>query len=288
MQINGSNWSMLLHSNCHKIIATSPEQWQRDGEEIAHSAVGEVERIGAVFNTGVAWTSPSNRRRQQRDRRSSSRNTVPRQNGKRHVRGAESTTGGSSNTRGTTSPTAPDHASTSAFRALHKHRRRIVRSRPKQRRTPASLGSQGRGQARWTEQIDRGGRVDQRSPVRLWPTAVASVAGAERRRRSMTKAASGTSRGAQGEGDGSGRSSPRSDRAGGEFDPSPTRSIRLAYWAKWARSSPGLVNWPNSFFCTKYKLILGKTQKIKQTWTYHIFLILSQKNAYNISNWSQN
>jgi hypothetical protein len=47
---------MLLHSNCHKIIATSPEQWQRDGEEIAHSAIGEVERIGAVVNAGVAWT----------------------------------------------------------------------------------------------------------------------------------------------------------------------------------------------------------------------------------------
>jgi hypothetical protein len=74
-------------ATAHKIIATSPEQWQRDGEEIAHSAVDEVGRIGAVVNAGVAWTSPSNRRRRRRGRRSSSRSTASRQHGERRVLG---------------------------------------------------------------------------------------------------------------------------------------------------------------------------------------------------------
>jgi hypothetical protein len=74
-------------ATAHKIIATSPEQWQRDGEEIAHSAVDEVGRIGDVVNAGVAWTSPSNRRRRRRGRRSSSRSTASRQHGERLVRG---------------------------------------------------------------------------------------------------------------------------------------------------------------------------------------------------------
>jgi hypothetical protein len=67
-----------------------------------------------------------------------------------------------------------------------------------------------------TSAVSRANRPGwQWGPVRLRPTAVASVAGVGRRRRWAVRAASGSSRGARGEGNGSGRSGPRSDWAGG-------------------------------------------------------------------------
>jgi hypothetical protein len=121
MQVNGSNWSMLLPNNCpqdhsHQPI-TMAERWRGDSSQWCRRSRKNwrCSRRRGCVDLAVQPTSTM------KGRRSSSRGTALRRHGERRVRGAESTTDSSGCTRGTTTPTAPGHASTSAWGAPHKH-----------------------------------------------------------------------------------------------------------------------------------------------------------------------